>query len=277
MDVMSCIIDSILPYQDLPREPMSIQYVRPKSISEALEILSAPNSIPLAGGTRVNTPDFKQKYIQQPGIASFTLVDLQSLGLDQIKKHGDSLEVDACVTLQALYDNSHTTENLKQAIRLEAPLNIRNTATVVGTLVASDGRSPFTTALLAMDAKMNTIPGDEEVILGNYLPMRGTLLPGRLITKIFIPLNIKMSFEYASRTKYDRPIVCVALAQWKSGRTRLALGGYGTAPLLALDGTADDDIKSAARNGYHEAADKWASAEYRADVAATLAGRCVNK
>jgi len=256
---------------------MSIQYVRPKSISEALELLSAPPSIPLAGGTLVNIPDFKQKYIQQSGVSSFTLVDLQSLGLDQIKKHGDTLEVDACVTLQTLYDNPHTSENLKQAIKLEAPLNIRNAATVAGSLIASDGRSPFATVLLAMDTKMYTKPNDEELFLGNYLPMRSLLHPGRLITKISIPLNSNLSFEYASRTKYDRPIVCVALAQWKSGRTRLALGGYGAAPLLALDGSADDDIKSAARNGYHEAADKWASAEYRADVAATLAGRCVNK
>jgi CO/xanthine dehydrogenase FAD-binding subunit len=256
---------------------MSILYVRPKSISEALELLNVPNSIPLAGGTLVNTPDFKHKYILQPGITSFTLVDLQSLGLDQIKKHGDSLEVDACVTLQTLYDNPHMPENLKQAIKLEASLNIRNTATAAGTLVASDGRSPFTTVLLALDTKMYTKPGDEELFLGNYLPMRSTLHPGRLITRISIPLNSNLSFEYASRTKYDRPIVCVALAQWKSGRTRLALGGYGAAPLLALDGTADDDIKSAARNGYHEAADKWASAEYRADVVATLAGRCVTK
>jgi CO/xanthine dehydrogenase FAD-binding subunit len=254
---------------------MSIQYVRPKSISEALDLLDAPNSIPLAGGTLVNTPDFRQKYIQQPGIASFTLVDLQSLGLDQIKKHGDSLDVGACVTLQTLYDNPHTTENLKQAIKLEAPLNIRNTATVAGTLVASDGRSPFATVLLAMDVKMYTKPGDDELSLGNYLPMRSMLHPGRLITRISIPLNSSLSFQYTSRTKYDRPIVCVALVQWKSGRTRLTLGGYGPAPLLALDGTADDDIKSAARNGYHEAADKWASAEYRADVASTLAGRCV--
>ena len=188
---------------------MSITYVRPKSITEALKLLSAPNSIPLAGGTLVNTPDFKQKYIQQPGIASFTLVDLQSLGLDQIKKHGDFLEVDACVTLQNLYDDPHTTESLKQAIKLEAPLNIRNSATVAGTLVACDGRSSFAAAMLAMDAKMNTIPGDEELILGNFLPMRSKLLPGRLITKVTIPLNVSFSFEYVARTKYDRPIVCM--------------------------------------------------------------------
>jgi hypothetical protein len=53
------------------------------------------------------------------------------------------------------------------------------------------------------------------------------------------------------------------------------LGGYGKSPLLAMDGTEADGLDSAARNAYHEANDEWASADYRMDVAATLAKRCL--
>ena len=35
--------------------------------------------------------------------------------------------------------------------------------------------------------------------------------------------------------------------------------------------------QAAARNAFHEAADEWASAEYRMDVAATLAQRCLQR
>jgi CO/xanthine dehydrogenase FAD-binding subunit len=122
-----------------------------------------------------------------------------------------------------------------------------------------------------MDAKMTVISKQSSVIgLGEFLPLR----PHGLIILITIPLNVKFAFEFVSRTPADKPIVCVALAQWNSGRTRLALGGYGKSPLLAMDGTEAEGIESAARNAYHEAADEWASAEYRMDVASTLAKRC---
>ena len=73
----------------------------------------------------------------------------------------------------------------------------------------------------------------------------------------------------------DKPIVCAALAQWNSGRTRLALGGYGSRPMLGMDGSESDAVDVAARNAFHEATDEWGSAEYRMDVAPTLAKRCL--
>lgn len=256
---------------------MKIEFLRPNSISEALDNLNSPNSIPLAGGTFLNTPEYKSKLERRTGHPTFALVDLQNLGLDHIRKHGNTLEIDACVTLQQLCENAHTPEDLKKAIKLEAPLNIRNMATAAGTLVSCTGRSAFACVMLALDAKSFIEPGTVETLLGNYLPLREELGTGKLIIRITIPLNASLAFEHVGRTKFDLPIVCAAVAKWTSGRTRLALGGYGSSPLLAMDGATDDDILSAARNGYHEAADEWASAEYRADAAATLAGRCVNR
>jgi CO/xanthine dehydrogenase FAD-binding subunit len=98
-----------------------------------------------------------------------------------------------------------------------------------------------------------------------------------LITSLSLPLNAKIAFEYVSRTPSDKPIVCVALAQWPSGRTRLAVGGYGKAPILAMDGTEADGVETATSNAFHEANDNWASAEYRMDVAFTLAKRCLEQ
>ena len=256
---------------------MKTEFFRPTSISEALEYLKLPNSIPLAGGTFLNTQKYKSTLERRIGDATVALVDLQNLGLTHIRKHGNNLEIDACVTLQRLCENAHTPEDLKKAIKLEAPLNIRNMATAAGTLISCNGRSAFTCAMLALDAKLFIEPGAIESFLGNYLPLREESVPGKLITKIIIPLTASLAFEHVGRTKFDLPIVCAAVAKWTSGRTRLALGGYGSSPLLAMDGKAEDDIMSAARSGYHEAADEWASAEYRADVAATLAGRCIHR
>lgn len=238
-------------------------YHRPKTLDEALILLTQPNMYPLGGGTLLSkiTGD------------SVEVVDLQSLGLNTIKKSGNALEIGATVTLQQLLENEDSPDALRSALRLEAPLNLRNAATVAGSLVSCDGRSTFATVMLAADAKLTSIANQqsETVSLGEYLPLR----PRRLITSVTMPLNIKLAFEYVSRTPADKPIVCAALAQWNSGRTRLAVGGYGKSPTLAMDGTEAEGLETAARNAFHEGTDEWASAEYRMDVAATLAKRCL--
>jgi CO/xanthine dehydrogenase FAD-binding subunit len=244
-------------------ETVITNYFRPQTLDEALKLLSQPDTRPLGGGTWLN----------QPHDEKFGVVDLQALGLNKINKTGNNLEIDACVTLQQLLESTLCPATLVQAIKLESALNIRNTATVAGALVACDSRSPFATSMLALDAKLTVEDGQSPKVYG--LTDYWTLRPQGLITKITVPANVKLGFESVARSPMDRPIVCAAVVQWAAGRTRLALGGYGKSPLLAMDGTEPGGIKSAAQNAFHEATDEWASAEYRMDVAAKLANRCL--
>jgi CO/xanthine dehydrogenase FAD-binding subunit len=246
---------------------MITQYYRPQTLEEALQLLARADTRPLGGGT----------VLTQRSNESFSVVDLQALGLDKLRKSGDNLEIGATVTLQNLLESLYIAKALKAAIALETPLNLRTMGTVAGTLVTCDGRSPFGTLLLALDAKITFAFGNEKITLGNYLPLRvgmNSAHPGELITKVEIPLNAKIAFETVARTPADKPIICAALAQWPSGRTRLALGGWGQAPTLALDGNESGGLEEAARNACSEAADEWASAEYRREVAAVLTKRC---
>ena len=243
---------------------MITAYHRPKTLDEALTLLTQPNRTPLGGGT----------LLSRPTTDPVEAVDLQALSLGSIKKSGNNLEIGATVTLQQLLESEHCPGPMKSALKLEAPLNLRNAASVAGTLVTCDGRSTFGTILLALDAKIETRYSTDDSRLSNigeFLPLR----PRGLITSITVPLNVKLAFDYVSRTPADKPIVCAALAQWNSGRTRLVLGGYSKSPLLAMDGTEAEGTEAAARNAFHEATDEWASAEYRMDVAATLARRCL--
>src|SRR5215216_3114353 len=123
---------------------MITAYHRPKTLAEALTLLSQPNTLPLGGGTLLS------KHQSDP----VEVVDLQSIGLDSIKKSGNNLELGATVTLQQLLESEHCPAALKSALKLEAPLNIRNAATVAGTLVACDGRSTLASVLFALDAKL---------------------------------------------------------------------------------------------------------------------------
>jgi CO/xanthine dehydrogenase FAD-binding subunit len=248
---------------------MITAYHRPKTLDEALMLLTQPNRTPLGGGT----------LLSRASAVAVEAVDLQSLSLDSIRRSGNSLEIGATVTLQQLLESELCPEAMKSALKLEAPLNLRNAATIAGTLVSCDGRSTLISVFVALDSKLEQKKIENAKIearssnIGDFLPLRD--LEGSLITSITIPLNVKLAFEYVSRTPADKPIVCAALAQWNSGRTRLVLGGYGKNALLAMDGTEAEGVETAARNAFHEATDEWASAEYRMDVAATLARRCL--
>jgi carbon-monoxide dehydrogenase medium subunit len=250
-------------------------YHQPETLDEALHLLSNPDTRPLGGGTVIN----------QPSNESHEVVDLQSLSLDKIHKAGDKLEIGSTVTLQSLLEYAHTPKVLQEVIRLETPPNLRNMGTIAGTLVVCDGRSPFAAVMLALDTKMiikYSPTGTEshsilheQINLGDFLPARAEILKGKLITKIEIPLNIKLAYEYVARTPMDKPIVCASLVQWPSGRTRMVIGGWGTSPFLAMDGKDFAGVESTALNAAHDAKDEWASAEYRREVARVLAKRCL--
>ncbi len=242
------------------------EYFRPKSIEEALQLLTETGKIrkPLGGGTSLSR--------QRDG--DFDVVDLQTVGLDRIGEDHQNLIVGAMVRLDTLLAHPGADSEIKHAIRIDASENTRNIATVGGWLMSGDGRSLLTTTLLALDANLSWAPGTEKIRLGDWLPLRAQNQPGVLLTEIAWHTGTKLVFEYVARSPKDRPILIVALAQWGSGRTRVALGGFGSVPIVAMDGMSADGVDIASRDAYFEAEDQWASAEYRREVAAKLALRC---
>lgn len=248
---------------------MIVEYHRPETLEGALSLLarSQPKTVPLGGGSVVSKPSDEH----------IAVVDLQDLNLDGAEHRGNTLLLGATLTLQSLLEMPDLPIALSKAIRHEAHYNLRQVATVAGSLVAADGRSPFAAAMLALDAQLTLVPDQQQIGLGDVLPLRHEQLPGALITQISIPTNVKLAYEYVARTPSDLPVVAVAAAQWPSGRTRVTLGGFGSAPILALDGGGSSGAQEAAADAYSEAGDQWATAEYRQSVAKTLAQRCLDE
>lgn len=246
---------------------MIVEYHRPDKLEDALALLARPQpvTIPLAGGTVVN----------QPSPERMAVVDLQALGLGRAQVHGHQLELGAMLTLQSLLVVEGLPPALRQSILLEATYNLRQVATVAGTLLAASGRSAFTAAMLALDAHLAVLPGGEQHELGELLLKRSDGLRGRLVTQVSIPLNVRLAYHAVARTPADLPIVSVSIAQWPSGRTRVVLGGYGNAPLMALDGPEPGGAEAAVASAYEHAGDEWASAEYRLTTAMTLVRRAL--
>ena len=162
---------------------MISEYHRPKDLSEALTLLAReePRTMPIAGGSALNKPS-KQE---------FAVVDLQDLGLGNIEQSGNFLKMGAALTLQELLEFNQITslkpsQMLIKVIQQEASYNLRQVASVAGTLVAAQGDSPFATAMLALDAVLTLQPEDEGISLGDILPLRSEKLVGNLITQVTI-------------------------------------------------------------------------------------------
>jgi CO/xanthine dehydrogenase FAD-binding subunit len=248
---------------------MIIEYYRPNTMEEALKLLARKDiqTRPIGGGTALSR---NQEY-------PVAVVDLQDLDINQIKDRGTILELGATVTLQNMLEATNIFPELEEIIRHEATYNLRQVASIAGTLVAASGRSPFATALLAMDTQLIIKPDEKIIGLGDFLPLRSDWLKGQLIVAIRIPNNVALKYEYVARSPADQPIVCVAVCKWPSGRIRVALGGFGDAPMFVFDGTESGGAELAAKNAYSLAEDEWAGAEYRQEVASILTSRALSR
>ncbi len=247
---------------------MITAYHRPNTIEEALQLLARPEPTrPLGGGTVLSAPSDEQ----------VAVVDLQKLGLSEISAKGQTLHIGSTASLEALLQIESMQPAMAAAIRHEATYNLRQTATVAGSLVAASGRSPFGLAMLALDAQLHLQPNDEELAYGELLALRGETLRGKLITKITVSSQATLKYEYVARTPADLPIVALALASWPSGRTRLAVAGWGDTPVLALDGREGSGLADGLANALSNAGDQWASAEYRNEAGRALLARMTSE
>jgi CO/xanthine dehydrogenase FAD-binding subunit len=244
------------------------EYVRPTTISEALTALRGGTA--LAGGTTV----------ARRARGAARLVDLQSLGIDRLQVEGDHVRMGAMLRLQQLAE-AELPAVVGNACRREAGLNLRTMASLGGTLMMCSGRSPLATALLGLHAQVRMEPGPQQWSLDELLARRGSLPDGLLVTSIVFQVPLRIAQSAVARSPADRPILCAVVARL-AGRAPsfgVALGGFGPRPIVIPEAElalAAGDVSSAAeaaRTACANAQDAWASAEYRAEVAATFIHR----
>lgn len=234
---------------------MIIEYQRPKSLEEAIKLLERknPTSLPLGGGTVLSIKQKKE---------DFAVVDIQNLGLNKIEVQDNLTTIGAACDLQSLIESSQIGTSLKKAISREININMRNMASVGGTIIAADGCSPFLTALSAMDAQLFWQPGDVETSLSEWLPLRSGKKPGLLLEKIQFSCQVKLEIRSLGRSPQDYPLASLAIAKWQNGRMRIVIGAIRNShPLLAMDGKGTQEAfeeakkicKSALEGQKHEA------------------------
>lgn len=254
----------------------ALAYHRPGTLEEALELLE--RGIPLAGGTWL-TPRLGDVE---------AVVDLQDLDLNWGAAQEDGLTAGAMLNLQRLLEvEAPLHPVLRDCCRKEAGWNLRNAATIGGTIAAGDGRSPLLTALLAVDTRVTLQPGPQLLPLDQYLAARESDGGSPLITEIEIPYPRALAYEQVARSPADRPIVSAAVALLENGgslRARAALGGWGSRPILVSEegagslGDADRrSLTEAGARAFAMAGDEWGSPEFRKRVAERLLARLIGE
>lgn len=246
-----------------------MKFFRPGTIEEALELLA--EGVPLAGGTTL-VPE-RRKFE--------AVVALDKLGLDKIKIEADSVQIGASTRLQKLLEPELVIPvDLIRACRLEAAWNLRNMASMAGTIMSADARSPLLVTLLALGASVTISGTSSDIALDDVLEQRRTEDGTFLIESVRFKQPESLRYESVARTPTDRPLVSAAAAAPVGGAPfRVAIGGYGLRPILLapVEKEGIEASKKEAAQQFSSAGDAFASAEYRSEIVAILVERALKE
>ena len=253
------------------------EYKRAESLEEAWQLNQKRQNRVLGG----------MIWLKMENINVGTAIDLSGLGLDMIDETDDSFSIGAMVTLRQLELHpglaAYTDGAVRESVRHIVGVQLRNLATVGGSIYSRFGFSDVLTMFLALNASVELYKGGI-VPLAEYAqrPYDRDILV-RLIVK-----KEKAVFDYQSvrNSQTDFPVLTCAAAKTEAGY-RFSIGARpGKAVLFEL---ADADIQAADVENMAENAAKCVkeqvetgsntrgSAEYRKHLAGVLVRRAVCK
>src|SRR6266568_4336831 len=211
-----------------------VEYARPKSVDEAIGLLSANDGArALAGGqTLVNV-------MKARAAAPDVLVDLQDLAeLRGVRDTGNgSVEIGAMTTYTDLIrdEAAGARSILGEVSAMIADVQVRNRGTIGGNVCSNDPTNHFPPLLAAVGAELTIRGADGERTVGTDEFFEGVYMtavrPGELLAKVRIPAKGDARDGWASITlgKEGTGIVNVA-ATVSGGNARIAIGCVAATP-----------------------------------------------
>jgi len=277
-----------------------IGYAAPTYIDEVVTLLTNdPSARVLAGGHSLLVEPNRSR------IADVLLVDLRRIpGLAGIDRQREgSLKIGAMTTLASLAANEAIREAypaLTDAVRTTGDAQLRNRATVGGSLAGSDPEDDLPALMLALDATVHVMgPQGTRTLSADVLltgPYQTSLAPGEVIVAITIPAPAKRSGVAFEKFRHPATLytICGVGVQITAadnggvGAIRAAVAGAaeqatrltGLEKMLAGRQPGDALISAAAESalgGLTFRGDLFASPEYRRHLTRVLAERAVKQ
>ena len=250
------------------------EYKRAESLEEAWRLnQKRPNRV--LGG---------MIWLKMENINVGTAIDLSGLGLDTIEETDEGFSIGAMVTLRQLELHpglaAYTDGAVRESVRHIVGVQLRNLATVGGSIYSRFGFSDVLTMFLALNASVELYKGGV-VPLAEYAqhPYDRDILVGVLVPKE----NARVVYQSVRNSQTDFPVLTCAAAKLADGSIRAAIGArpgkavlYTAAPeageaaeefaaRFAAEVKADIKTESNLRGG----------AEYRRHLAGVLKKRAV--
>jgi carbon-monoxide dehydrogenase medium subunit len=277
-----------------------VEYAKPGSVAEALELLGANDGArALAGGqTLVNV-------MKARAASPDALVDLN--GLEELK--GIELAGDGTLTIGAMTTYSEIVASAEAKARpilgevcaTIADVQVRNRGTIGGNLCSNDPTNHLPPLMVSVGARMTIVGAAgvgsteqaksegagsagaeagiaerevsaEEFFLGVYLTAVG---PGELLTRITIPAGKKDGFA-AITLGADGTCICNAAAT-VNGAVRVALGCVDAVPVLVTADSPDSIAQAVRSANLMPPSDVHATSDYRIHLATVLAERAATE
>jgi carbon-monoxide dehydrogenase medium subunit len=259
---------------------------RPTSVEEALALYQQTGGSYLAGGTVLlvnhhNGADIGRHLISLEGVRT----------LHGIRETEDGIAIGSCVTMDEI-DNSpllreHAFALWQSAAEIGGP-QIRNRATIAGNIAGGSPASDIAAPLLALGAVLclQGPDGCRELPVKDLFVhvFKTNLLPGEIITEIFIPRKtgrVSRFVKVGKRNALAISCINMSVAHDPANGWSVAVGAAAPTPRLCARtmeilnaGVLDDErIRRACAEVITEIApidDRWATASYRRKVCANL-------
>ena len=164
-------------------------------------------------------------WLKMENINVGTAIDLSGLGLDAIEETEDSFSIGAMVTLRQLEEHpglaAYTRGAVKEALRHIVGVQLRNLATVGGSIYSRFGFSDVLTLFMAMDCSVELYKGGI-MSLREYAerPYDRDILV-RLIVK---KENAEFFYQSVRNSQTDIPVLTCAAAKRADGAYRFSIG-----------------------------------------------------
>ena len=250
------------------------EYKRAESLEEAWQLnQKRPNRV--LGG---------MIWLKMENINVGTAIDLSGLGLDTIEETDEGFSIGAMVTLRQLELHpglaAYTDGAVRESVRHIVGVQLRNLATVGGSIYSRFGFSDVLTMFLALNASV-------ELYKGGVVPL--TEYAQRpydrdILVRVLVPKeHARFVYQSVRNSQTDIPVLTCAAARMETGDYRIVIGArplravrfeLPAEPALAAEQLAAqfaESVKAQVITG----SNMRGSAEYRRHLAGVLTKRAV--
>ena len=250
------------------------EYKRAESLEEAWQLNQKRNNRVIGG----------MIWLKMENINVGTAIDLSGLGLDKIEETAEGFSVGAMVPLRQieLHEglNAYTDGAVRESVRHIVGVQLRNLATVGGSIYSRFGFSDVLTMFLALNASVELYKGGI-VPLSEYAQRP---YDRDILVRVIVPKE-QAAFCYQSvrNSQTDIPVLTCAAARMENGDYRIVIGArplravrfeLPAEPALAAEQLAAqfaEGVKAQIVTG----SNMRGSAEYRRHLAGVLTKRAV--